>query len=158
MFSKILGKKKETTSQEDKKKVQLLDKISKMNITEMRSYVNNKIETFPIDEDGLTAVVERLITQNEKTKLFYIKSDDVDSKKKKAFDLLLLTAKSKKITFTTVEKIQEFLKIYKEIITEFDTQNKEIYNSRFNDAIALALKNIDKITEFKNKMNILRED
>ena len=158
MFSKILGKKKETTSKADQEKAQLLEKISNMNITEMRSYVNNRIEAFPIDEDGLTAVIERLITINEKTKLYYIKADDVDSKKKKAFDLVLLASKSKKITFATVEKIQEFLEIYKDIITEFDTEYKEIYGSRFNDAITLALSNIDKITELKNKMNILGED
>ena len=158
MFSKILGKKKETTSKEDQEKAQLLEKISQMNITEMKAYVNNKIETFPIDEDGLTAVIERLIAINEKTKLYYIKVDDTDSKKKKAFDLVLLASKSKKITFTTVEKIQEFLEIYKDIILEFDTQYKEIYGSRFNDAITLALSNIAIITELKNKMNLLGED
>ena len=158
MFSKILGKKKETTSQEDQERAQLLEKIATMNLTEMRSYVNGKLESLPLNEDGLTAILSKLTTPDTKTQLYYLKEDDADSKKKKAFDLVLLTAKSKKITFATVDQIQKFIEVYHDIIKKYDTEYKEIYASRFKDAIALALNNINEISNLKAKMNILGED
>lgn len=158
MLSKLLGKKKKNDSEEEKDKTELLNKISKMNITEMRTYVNNKIETLPINKDGLVAVIERFTTVDKKTKLHYIKVDDTDAKKKKAFDLIILIGKNRNITLAVVENIQKFLNIYKDIITAFDTEYKEIYATRLNDVITLALGNIKEINALKNKMNLLGED
>ncbi len=158
MFSKILGKKQETTSQEDQEKAQLLDKISTMNLTEMKSYVNNRIENLPLNEDGLLGVMQRLVTPNANTQALYIQESDMDSKKKKAFDLVLLIAKSKKITFQTVDEIQNFIQTYASIIQSYDKEYKEIYASRFSDAIALSLENINKMSELKAKMDILGEN
>ena len=158
MFSKLLGKKQETTSKEDQEKAQLLKKISTMNLTEMRSYVNNKIEALPLCEDGLNGVILKLITPDPTTKLLYIKENDMDSKKKKAFDLVILISKNKKITFKTVDAIGVFIELYAPIIKAYDTQYKEIYASRFNDAITVALNNINKMSDFKAKMNLLGEN
>ncbi len=158
MFSKILGKKQETTSQEDQEKAQLLDKISKMNLTEMKSYVNNRIESFPLNEDGLLGVMQKLVTPDANTKALYIQESDMDSKKKKAFDLVLIIAKSKKITFKIVDEIQNFMQKYESIIQEYDREYKEIYASRLSDAIALSLENIGMMSELKAKMDILGEN
>ena len=158
MFSKILGKKQETTSQEDQEKAQLLDKISTMNLTDMKSYVNNRIENLPLNEDGLHGVIQKLVTPNENTQALYIQESDMDSKKKKGFDLVLLIAKSKKITFQTVDEIQNFIQIYTPIIQAYDREYKEIYASRFSDAIALSLENINKMSKLKTKMDILGEN
>ena len=157
MFSKILGKKKETTSQEDQEKAELLEKISTMNLTEMKSYVNNRIEKFPIDEDGLLYIMKRLVTPDAKTQALYVQESDMDSKKKKAFELVLFVSKSKKITFETVDEIQNFIQVYDSIIKVYDREYKEIYASRFNDAITLSLANINMISELKAKMDILGE-
>jgi len=157
MFGNILGRKKEDISEEDSDHAALVEKISKMNLTEMRSYIKNNIKDFEVNEDGLTEVMHRLTTEDKNTKQYYIKSDDMDSKKKKAFDLVLAIAQNKKINLVTIELIQKFTEIYKEIIDAYDKEYKEIYASRFSDAIKLALANINEKTELKNKLHILGE-
>ena len=158
MFGSILGRKKEDISTEDKGHQELVEKISKMNLTEMRSYINNKIKDFEISEDGLNEVLSKLVTPDAKTKNYYLQADDMDSKKKKAFDLVLSTAKNKKVNVVTVELIQKFMDVYKDIITDYDKEHKEIYESRFNDAIELALTNITQKSELKNKMDVLQQN
>jgi len=158
MFSKILGRKKEDIGSEDPQHRELVEKISTMNLTEMRSYINNKIKEFPLTEDGLTEVMNRLVNEDKKSKEFYIKSDDMDSKKKKAFDLVLSIAKNKKISLVAIEHIQKFVIVYKDIIDDYDQQNKEIYASRFVDAINFALASIAEKAALKNKMDLLGEN
>lgn len=128
-----------------------------MNLSEMRSYVRNSIKDFEITVDGLKELMKKLINKNENSKKYYINSDDMDTKKKKAFDLIILIAQSKKINIELVEDIQKFVEIYKDIILAYDQKFKEIYFSRFEDAIALALSNVDKINTLENKMKVLGE-
>ncbi|MEO1938655.1 MAG: hypothetical protein ABGW85_08505 [Sulfurimonas sp.] len=158
MFGSILGRKKEEISAEDKEHQELVEKISKMNLTEMRSYINNKIKDFEVSEDGLNEVLSKLITPDAKTNNYYVKVDDMDSKKKKAFDLVLSAAKNKKVNVVTVELMQKFMDVYKDIIANYDKEHKEIYESRFKDAIELALSNITKKSELKNKMDVLQQN
>ena len=158
MFGKILGKKKDDTSEEEKRISEVIEKISKMNLTEMRSYVNNKLLSLPLCEDGLSTVVEKLSIPNKETSAMYLKLDDMDTKKRKAFELILLIAKSQKITFKTVELIQKFTENNAELISKYDTDHKQIYLSRFGDAIDLALKNINEMAGLKAKMDILGEN
>jgi len=159
MFGKILGKKKKEHSSEDEKlKAELKSKISKMNLTEMRSYVNNKLTSLPLCEDGLSAVIEKLAQPNEETKAMYLQLDDMDTKKRKAFELILLISKSQKITFKTVDLIQKFIETNAAVITKYDKEHKEIYSSRFSDAVELSLKNISEIAGLKVKMDILGEN
>ncbi len=158
MFKGILGKKKEDNSEESAVDVALVEKISKMNLTEMRSYIKNNIKDFEVSEEGLNVVMQRLTTEDEKSKKYYLKADDMDSKKKKAFDLIIAISQNKKINFVTVELIQKFVEIYSDIIEQYDTEHKEIYSSRFVDAVNVALANIDKKVVLQNKMNILGEN
>jgi hypothetical protein len=157
MFSNILGRKKEDISEEDADHAELIAKISKMNLTEMRTYIKDRIPDFSSDEDGINAVLNRLIAQDSKTKERYLKSDDMDSKKKKAFDLVLAIAEHKKINLVTIELIQKFIEVYREIISDYDKEHKEIYESRFVDAIKNALININEKAALKNKMDLLGE-
>ncbi len=155
MFKSILGRKKGDISQEESAHAALSEKISKMNLTEMRSYVKNSIKDFEVSGDGLTEVMNRLTTEDENTKQYYLKVDDMDSKKKKAFDLILLVAKNNKINLGTIELIQKFVEIYSKIIKSYDTEYKEIYYSRFEDAINLGLTTINSKVALRNKMNVL---
>lgn len=143
---------------EDKdKNSQILEKISKMNLSDMRSYVRNTIKDFEVDEYGLQEVMRRLTVKDAHTEKFYINSDDMASKKKKAFDLVILIAKNRKITIDTIEEIQKFAEVYKEIIGLYDREFKEIYASRFNDAITIAIANLNEIGHLQSKMNVLDE-
>jgi hypothetical protein len=158
MFSKILGKKKNVTDEEENHNTELLTKISKMNLVEMRSYVNNKIADLPLCEDGLSAIISKLIEPNEQTNKLYLQNDDMDTKKRKAFELILLMAKSQKITFKTVEGMQKFLEVYDELIKSYDKEHKDIYIDKLSSAVKLALNNIEEIAALKSKMELLGEN
>ena len=114
MFNNILGKTKKEMNKDAGKSV-LIEKISRMNLTDMRIYVNNQLNDFKIDEDGLNEVMRRLISKDEHDNRF-IESDSMDIKKKKAFDLVILVASNKKITIIATELIQKFINLYNDII------------------------------------------
>jgi len=155
MFGKILGKKKSETKSDDNSA--LIEKISKMNLTEMRAYVKENLDEFKVTTYGLNRIMKRLTTLDEKSKTQYLKSDDMDSKEKKAFDLVLLIAADKRADIETIELVQKFQKIYKDIIESYDKKYKEIYSSRFDDAIKTGLANIKELSKLRNKMDILGE-
>ncbi len=150
MFGNILGKKKEDVSIDDNADIAL--KVSKMNLTEMRSYVNNKINDFEITQSGLVEVMKKLTAADEKT---YLQIDDMDSKKKKGFDLVLMIANSKHISAEAVELLQEFIVVYHDLILKYDTEYKEIYASRFSDALEKSIDNVNKYSELQRKSNVL---
>ncbi len=150
MFGNILGKKKEDVGIDDNADIAL--KVSKMNLTEMRSYVNNKINDFEITQSGLVEVMKKLTAADEKT---YLQIDDMDSKKKKGFDLVLMIANSKHISAEAIELLQEFIVVYHDLILKYDTEYKEIYASRFSDALEKSIDNVNKYSELQRKSNVL---
>ena len=155
MLKSILGRKKEEISEADSAHALLVEKISKMNLTEMRSYVKNKMKEYKVSEDGLNEVMHRLIKKDKKSKKYYLQVDDMDSKKKKAFDLVITIAQNKRTTLVTIELIQKFTQIYKNIIEKYDREHKEIYVARFSDAINTALVNISQKVALKKKLNLI---
>ncbi len=155
MFGNILGKKKSEKSAESVEHTELIEKISKMNLTDMRAYINNKVLNLEVDEDGLVEVLRRLTTKNTKTSKRYIEIDDMDSKIKKGFDLVINISSHAKITVVAVEHIQEFIELYTDIIDNFDRENKQIYASKLNDALAKSIANISEMANLKRKMNVL---
>lgn len=96
MFSKMLGKIKNSSSDENREHRELVDKISKMNLTDMRTYINNRIPDLPVSEDGLSEILYRLLKVDEKTSKRYIEIDDMDSKIKKGLELVLSILSNKK--------------------------------------------------------------
>ena len=150
MFGKILGREKNRSNSNE-----LVHKISKMNLPEMRSYVNNKAFNLEISEEGLVEVLKKMTTLNEESEKRYIQIDDMDSKIKKGFDLIITISSSKKISVEAVELIQEFIAVYQEIIEKFDRQNKQIYASKLNDALNSAIKGVNRRSQAEYKLNIL---
>ncbi len=155
MFGNILGRKKEETSEEDKANALIVERISKMTLTDMRAYVKNRMSGLESCEDGLIAVMNRLITKNEDTLKRYIEVDDMDTKIKKGFELVLSVSTHKKVTVTSVEQIQEFITLYDDIILKFDTDNKQIYGSRLKDALENSLQTIETMAEINRKAKVL---
>ncbi|KIM02678.1 MAG: hypothetical protein KU29_13940, partial [Sulfurovum sp. FS06-10] len=86
-----------------------------------------------------------------------LKIDDMDSKIKKALELVLSIAKHKKITIFTVELIQEFISTYDDIILKYDTENKQIYASKLRNSLDVAIHNLNEMAELKRRMNIVGE-
>ncbi len=154
MFGKILGKKKPSSG--DTSNSEIVSKIAKMNLPEMRSYVNNKTFNFELSEDGLIEVLKKLTVLNEDTQNRYIKADDMDSKIKKGFDLVITISLSTKISVQAVDLIQEFIDVYKEIIEKFDTNNKQIYASKLNDALSSAIDGVNRLASVERKLEVLK--
>ncbi len=155
MFGKILGRQKEEISEEDKAHSEIVERISKMNLTDMRAYVKNNMVGFEPCEDGLVAIMNRLLTKNEETSKRYIELDDQDSKMKKGFEIVLSVAAHKKVTVTLVEQIQEFITLYDDIILKYDTSNKQIYASRLKDSLERAIGTIGTMAEVNRKAEVL---
>ncbi len=155
MFGNLLGKVKSEISDDDQKHKEIIAKIDKMNLTDMKTYIKNNISDFEVDEDGLSEVMRKLVKVNKETSKRYIEIDDMDVKIKKSFDLVLSVLISKKITVTTIELVNNFIDISKDIIEKYDKDNKQIYASRFKDAVSVAVDSINVKTELKRKMNLL---
>lgn len=149
MFGNLLGKKRSESSE-------IAQRIHKMNLADMRSYVNNKSKDFEISETGIIEVLKRLVLEDPKTSKRYIQSDDMDSKIKKAFDLVIAISTSKKMTINAIELMQKFIEVYSEIIIKYDKENKDIYSSRFKDAMEKSLYFVGEVTKLKEKMGVLK--
>ena len=155
MFSKMLGKMNNSSSSESQENKVLVSRISKMNLTDMRAYINNRVPDLQVDEDGLIEVLNKLLEVNEKTSKRYIHIDDMDSKIKKGFDLILAILTNKKVTVTTIELVNEFLEQSRDIVQKFDKENKQIYCTKFKDTIALAVDNMNAKSEYERKMEVI---
>ena len=154
MFSKMLGNIKGLDS--DSKNDKLLEKIQKMDLADMRVYVNGKLTEFEVNDFGLCEIIKKITYIDEADEKLYIKADDMDSKKKKVFDLILLVLANKKISIATIEYIQRFLDIYSEIINRYDSENKQIYASKIKESISLALDKINFKSDVADKMRTLK--
>ncbi|MDD2789650.1 MAG: hypothetical protein PHU40_03170 [Sulfurimonas sp.] len=156
MFENLFAK-KHKAGEEEQANTQITEKISHMNLTDMRAYLNNRITGFAVCEFGLSEMMKRLTTIDDESEQRYLKADDMDTKIKKAFDIVLMIAAHKKISVGTVEYIQEFIEVYKDIIAAFDKRNKQIYASKLNDSLLVAISGVNSIEELKKKMRVLGE-
>ena len=154
MFGKILAKSKKNSKEANSNK-ELKQKISKMNLTDMRLYVNDNLKDFPLSEEGLVEIMRRLTQKDSSTSKRYIEIGDMDSKIKKAFDLVISVASSKKVSVKATELIQEFSNIYANLILKYDTQYKEIYSSRLKDSLQKAIITVEQISQIEERMDFL---
>ncbi|WP_321779578.1 hypothetical protein [Sulfurimonas sp.] len=154
MFGSILGKIK-GVSGEDKVHKELVQKIAKMNLTDMKAYISDRMPDMSVDEDGISEIMTRLLKEDEKTSKRYINADDMDSKIKKGFDLVLTLLTNKKLTVLAIEQVDEFIKTYKEIIDSYDKKHKQIYGSRFKDALGKAVDLISLRAELNRKSKVI---
>lgn len=129
-------------------------KIEKMNLTELRLYIKDKMDGFSLSEEGLNEVLKRLMSKINDSRYYLDQSDD-DSKIKKAFDLVLEISKSRKVTFKTVELIAEFIKTYDKLINEYDRNHKEIYHDRFEKSLGIATTMVEAKASLDNKKKLL---
>lgn len=150
MLKKLLGKKDVKTESA------LSKKIATMDLTSMKLYVKGSIKDLVVDAEGLNLILKRLSYPLNEKGVLYLRKEDMDTKKKKAFDLVLLILSSKKINVQTLELAQKFCDVYAEIIKEYDKKYKEIYEQRFKDALKVAMANIDTLVSIQKKMDLLQ--
>jgi len=155
MFKRILGR-KSAGSTDDKNYSELVQKIEKMDLTEKKAYVNNRISSMPITRDGLAEVLNSLIKLDKKTNQRYLKIDDHDGKIKKGFDLAITISTHNLITFPVIKALQEFENVYKDIIEKFDNDNKQTYKGKLKKATQNAVVTIGVIADIHNASDLLQ--
>jgi len=153
LFNSMLGNVKDSKKESENEK--LLKKIEKMDLGEMRLYVNGKFDEYKLSEYGLSEIVNKLKGINKNTSHYYLRDDDMDSKKKKVFDLILLILGSKKISINILELVQNFLEIYTDIIKKYDKENKQIYEKKIKKSISLTIDKINFKSDQADKMRTL---
>jgi hypothetical protein len=157
MFSSLFDKKSDKSSEEDKNHSELVTKISKMNLTDMKNYVRGKIPDFKLSRDGLKEVMRRLVKEDAHTSKRYLQSDDMESKIKKAFELVLTISTSNKMSVETIELIQEFILVYKDIIVKYDRDNKQIYGTRLTESIDKSIMIVSRMSDYSLRSKIIGE-
>lgn len=157
MLRKILGKKSKDDTQKEIVNPEIAEKVAKMNLSDMRLYVNNKIAGFGVNADGINEILKRLTTHVNDKGEYYLKIDDMDVKKKKTFDLIILIAGSKYINFETIELMQKFMEVYQPVIDHCDNENKQINARRIKKAIETAIANIQTLSAVHNKLDVLKQ-
>ncbi len=155
MFSNMLGKIGISTNDEEKMHNELVERISRMNLTDMRSYINNRISDLPVSEDGLKEILKRLLEVDEKTDKRYIDIEDMDSKIRKGLDLIINILANKKITIEAIEVAIELFEASKEIIEKYDNDNKQIYHSKIRDSLNKAIETMNMKSEIQRKMGVI---
>jgi hypothetical protein len=155
MFKKILGR-SDADKASDKEYSELAQKIAKMDLTEKKAYINNKISNMPVTRDGLAEVLNSLIKLDKKTNTRYLKMDDNDAKIKKGFDIAIVISTHSLITFPVIKMLQEFEEVYKDIIEKFDTDNKQTYKSKLKKAVQNAVLTIGAIADIHNSSDLLK--
>ncbi|MFA6192593.1 MAG: hypothetical protein WC665_09600 [Sulfurimonas sp.] len=157
MFENIMNMLKNSDSSSDKKKLEMIDKISKMNLTDMRAYMKGSMQGFEPSEEGVIEILKRLTTVNGETSERYLEADDMDSKIKNCFELVLVIASDIRVTIDAIELIQEFINMYADIITDYDTKNKQIYGPKLKNSIKNAIRIVNTKTDFSRKENVLND-
>ena len=153
LFTSILGNIKDSKKESENEK--LLEKIQKMDLADMRLYVNGKLNEYKVSEYGLSEIIKKLIYVNENTQHHFIQEDDQDSKKKKVFDLVLLILKNKKISIFVIELTQRFLDEYEEIIKNYYKENKQIYEKKIKESMSIGLDKINFRSDEADRMRTL---
>ncbi|MCX6075458.1 MAG: hypothetical protein NTW78_01075 [Campylobacterales bacterium] len=157
MFENIINILKNSDSGSDKKKLEMIDKISKMNLTDMRAYMKSSMQGFEPSEEGVIEILKKLTTVNEETSERYLANDDMDSKIKNCFELVLVIASDIRITIDAIELIQEFINVYADIIADYDTKYKQIYGLKLKNSIKNAIRIVNTKTDFSRKENVLND-
>jgi hypothetical protein len=151
----MLGKIGISTNDKEKMHNELVERISRMNLTDMRSYINNRISDLPVSEDGLKEILKRLLEVDEKTDKRYIDIEDMDSKIRKGLDLIINILANKKITIEAIEVAIELFEASKEIIEKYDNDNKQIYHSKIRDSLNKAIETMNMKSEIQRKMGVI---
>jgi len=151
----MLGKIGISKNDKEKKHNELVERISKMNLTDMRSYINNRISDLPVSADGLEEVLKRLLEVDEKTQKRYIDIEDMDSKIRKGLDLIINILANRKLSIEAIEAAIELFEVSKEMIEKYDTDNKQIYLSKIRESLNKAIENMNKKSEIQRKMGVI---
>lgn len=158
MFQEMFKKIKKTTK-DDASDTVFKSLIATWTLTDIKTYLQNKNPEFPLTEHGLLIVLERFTTREKPSDKYpngkcEVELDDNDIRIKKAFDIILLVAKSSTLSMEGIEKMEAFREMHTDVIEKFDKNNAQTYEHKLKEAVANAIIMVETKKGIENSLNI----
>lgn len=159
MFGKMFDKIKNKNSGETEEDTVFTALIASWNLTEIKTYLQNKNPDFPLSSRGIDTVLNRFTSQEKPSDKYpngkrMVELDDNDVRIKKAFDIILLLSKSSHLSMESVEKMERFRELHCDVIEKFDKQNAQTYEHKLKEAIANAIILVEAKKGIENSLNV----
>ena len=134
--------------------------LSGWTLSDMQLYVRGQNSRFPLSEDGLLDILERLMSLQKNQKGFpqgrrYVEPCDNDTKIKKMFDLVLAIGNSPKLSAATFERMGAFMQAYDDLIVAYDRAHKQIYGERLKKQLRLSAALLEKKSQLQHRLDLL---
>jgi len=142
MLKKLFKNKMQDRSEEKKKK-ELIDRISKMDIYSMWHYLDEGNSC----ELGVEEIVKKLIKKEETAKRRFIEISDSKFKVDKCFELIMNILEHNNLTQKILTLSEKFVYIYSDLIKENDENNKRNYEEKLNNSLFFATKKFSDKTD-----------
>lgn len=135
---------------------QMQELVSTWNLTQMHQYVMCKNDDYKCNFIGFNAILERFINHTTQDKNFSkgrreFEASDRPERIKKGLDLVIIMCKHPRSNFKTMKAIQRFLKLYMDVIREYDQQYSEHYREKLLKSFRVGLLNIEKKAKRKKQ-------
>ena len=157
---KIFSKKEGQQSEREK----AMDEFSKVsdnwNLENIQTYLRGQIDKHPVNDIGLASIVNRFNEKrthdtkapNEKRREF--ESYDRPERTKKGLTLMLSIIARKELEPESFPLIENFLKIYNDVIVAFDTANQQTFEHKLKETYMNA--NVAALAKSKMKHELQR--
>jgi hypothetical protein len=136
---------------------QMKEVVATWNLTEMHQYVMCKNDDYKCNFVGFNAILDKFINHTTQDKNFpngrrEFEAVDRPERIKKGLDLVVILCKHPRSNYKTMKAIQSFLKLYMDLIREYDQQNSEHYREKLLKSFRQGLLNIEKRAKRKKRL------
>ncbi len=130
--------------------------VSKWNLTQMHQYVMCKNDDYKCNFVGFNAILDKFIKHTTQDKNFpegrrEFEAVDRPERIKKGLDLVIIICRHPRSNYKTMKEIQRFLKLYIDVIREYDKQNSENYREKLLKSFRQGLLNIERRAKRKRR-------
>ncbi len=130
--------------------------VSTWNLTEINQYVMCKNDEYKCNFVGFDAILDKFINHRTQDKNFpdgrrEFESVDRPERIKKGLDIVVILCKHPRSNYKTMKSIQTFLKLYMDLIREYDRKNSEEYREKLLKSFHHGLVKIEKKAQLKRR-------
>ena len=131
--------------------------VSTWNLTQMYQYVMCKNDDYKCNFVGFNAILDKFINHTTQDKNFpngrrEFEAVDRPERIKKGLDLVIIMCKHPRSNYKTMKAIQMFLKLYMDVIREYDKEHSENYREKLLKSFRQGLLNIEKRVKRKKRL------
>lgn len=131
--------------------------VATWNLTQMHQYVMCKNDKYKCNFVGFNAILDKFINHTTQDKNFpngrrVFEAVDRPERIRKGLELVVILCKHPRSNYKTMKSIQSFLKLYMDLIREYDQQNSEHYREKLLKSFRQGLLNIEKRAKRKKRL------